>query len=52
MMERTIKLKNTYRHFKGNLYFVEDLAKNSEDQKLYVIYRQLYGDNSLWIRPL
>ena len=52
MMERTIKLKNTYRHFKGNLYYEEDLAKNSEDQKLYVIYRQLYGDNSLWIRPL
>ena len=51
-MERTIKLKNIYRHFKGNLYYAEDLARNSEDQKLYVIYRQLYGDNSLWIRPL
>ncbi len=52
VMERTIKLKSIYKHFKGNLYYVEDLAKNSEDGKLYVIYRQLYGDNSLWIRPL
>ncbi len=52
LMERTIKIKGTYKHFKGNLYYVEDIAKNSEDEKLYVVYRQLYGDNSLWIRPL
>ncbi len=52
VMERTIKIKGIYKHFKGNLYYVEDLAKNSEDEKLYVVYRQLYGDNSLWIRPL
>ncbi len=52
IMTRTIKLKSIYKHFKGNLYYVEDLAKNSEDEKLYVVYRQLYGDNSLWIRPL
>ena len=52
LMERTIKIKGIYKHFKGNLYYVEDVAKNSEDEKLYVVYRQLYGDNSLWIRPL
>lgn len=52
LMDRTIKIKGIYKHFKGNLYYVEDIAKNSEDEKPYVIYRQLYGDNSLWIRPL
>lgn len=52
VMNRTIKIKGIYKHFKGNLYYVEDIAKNSEDEKLYVVYRQLYGDNSLWIRPL
>ncbi len=52
LLERTIKIKATYKHFKGNLYYVEDIARNSEDAKLYVVYRQLYGQHSLWIRPL
>ncbi len=52
LMDRTIKIKGIYKHFKGNLYYVEDIARNSEDEKLYVVYRQLYGDNLLWIRPL
>ncbi len=41
-----------YRHFKGNLYKVEDVAKHSETGEIYVVYRQMYGDNSLWIRPI
>lgn len=49
---RELKIGNTYRHFKGNLYKVEDIARHSETGETYVIYRQLYGDNSLWIRPL
>ena len=49
---RKIKIKGIYRHFKGNYYIVEDIAKDSETEKEYVIYRALYGNNELWIRPL
>lgn len=49
---RELKLKRVYRHFKGDYYLVEDLATNSETNEKYVVYRKLYGDGSLWIRPL
>lgn len=41
-----------YRHFKGNHYRVEGCAKHSETQEVYVVYRPLYGEQELWIRPL
>ena len=47
-----IKLKRIYKHFKGNYYLVEDIAKHSETGEEYVVYRQLYGKGELWIRPL
>ena len=47
-----IKLKRIYRHFKGDHYLVEDIAKHSETGEDYVVYRKLYGDGGLWIRPL
>ncbi|MCH5210155.1 MAG: DUF1653 domain-containing protein [Oscillospiraceae bacterium] len=47
-----IKLKRIYKHFKGNYYLVEDIAKYSETGEEYVVYRQLYGNGELWIRPL
>ena len=49
---RDLKIKGIYRHFKGNYYLVEDIATDSETKEQYVIYRKLYDDNSLWIRPL
>lgn len=41
-----------YRHFKGNLYEVLDLARHSESEETYVVYRPLKGDSGTWIRPL
>ena len=40
-----------YRHFKGNLYEVISLAKNSETLEDMVVYRALYGEKELWVRP-
>ena len=41
----------TFRHFKGNRYRLEGYAKDSETTEEVVIYRQLYGEGSLWVRP-
>lgn len=41
-----------YKHFKGNEYEVIGVAKNSETLKDYVVYKALYGEKGLWIRPL
>lgn len=43
--------KGIYRHFKGNLYEVLDIATNSESLEKYVVYRALYGEKDLWVRP-
>jgi hypothetical protein len=40
-----------YRHYKGNDYRVVGLARHSETQEWLVVYRQLYGDYALWVRP-
>ena len=47
-----LKIKGIYRHFKGDLYLVEDVARYSETDEELVVYRKLYGDCSLWVRPL
>lgn len=47
-----LKLHRVYRHFKGDYYLVEDVATDSETGEALVLYRKLYGDGSLWARPL
>jgi|TARA_B100000809_G_C15053490_1_gene499792 hypothetical protein len=41
-----------YRHFKGNLYELIEVAHHSESQEPVAVYRALYGDHGLWVRPL
>jgi len=40
-----------FRHFKGNRYRLEGFAKHSETQEEMVVYRALYGEGGLWVRP-
>lgn len=40
-----------YRHFKGNEYEVIGVAKHSETMEDLVVYRALYGEQGLWVRP-
>ena len=46
-----LKINGIYRHFKGDYYIVLDVAIHSETKEKYVVYRGLYGDNELYIRP-
>ncbi len=41
-----------YRHFKGNEYEVIGIAKDSETLEEKVVYKALYGDGGLWVRPV
>jgi hypothetical protein len=41
----------TYRHYKGGLYEVLGVARHSETEEELVVYRALYGEGGLWVRP-
>ncbi|MBR5535375.1 MAG: DUF1653 domain-containing protein [Clostridia bacterium] len=43
--------KGIYRHFKGNMYEVLDIAKHSETLEEMVVYRALYNEGRVWVRP-
>ncbi|TNC80643.1 MAG: DUF1653 domain-containing protein [Oleiphilus sp.] len=42
----------TYRHYKGSNYQVVGVARHSETEEQLVVYRPLYGERGLWVRPL
>jgi len=46
-----LKINGIYKHFKGNYYIVVDVAYDSETLEKMIIYRALYNDNKLWVRP-
>jgi len=50
-MQKTIQT-GIHRHYKGNLYEVEGVATHSETREKMVVYRPMYGEKSLWVRPL
>lgn len=50
-MEKPDIRPGIYRHFKGNRYQVIDLARHSETEEWMVVYRALYGERGLWVRP-
>lgn len=47
-----VKIGKIYRHFKGNYYFIENIALDSETKERMVIYRPLYErqDSKIWVR--
>ena len=47
-----IKIKGIYKHYKGDYYLVEDIAQDCETLEKLVVYRALYGEGKLWVRPL
>ena len=51
MTEKTV-CQGIYRHYKGNLYHVLHTAQHSETEELLVVYRCLYGEYGVWVRPL
>lgn len=50
-MEKRQITPGRYRHFKGNFYQVVGVARHSETEERLVVYRPLYGEGGLWVRP-
>lgn len=50
-LEAQPPLPGRYRHYKGNAYEVVGKALHSETLEVLVVYRPLYGDGNLWVRP-
>jgi len=43
--------KGRYKHYKGNMYEVYMTAQHSESEEWMVVYKALYGDEGMWVRP-
>lgn len=48
---KDFKVNCCYRHFKGDLYFVFDVALHTETNEYMVVYKALYGDCKTYVRP-
>lgn len=46
-----IEINRLYSHFKGKLYYVIDIGIHSETREEFVIYRAMYGDRKIYLRP-
>ncbi|GHE22930.1 DUF1653 domain-containing protein [Halomonas urumqiensis] len=51
-MTASLPVPGIYRHYKGNRYEVLGVAQHSETEEPLVVYRALYGEFGLWVRPL
>ena len=51
MSEKALQ-QGLYQHYKGKQYEVIDLVRHSETEETMVLYRALYGEKGLWVRPL
>ena len=51
-MDRELIINRIYQHFKGDEYIVEGVCEHSETGEKLVIYRALYGEGKLYVRPL
>ncbi|MCI2046743.1 MAG: DUF1653 domain-containing protein [Faecalibacterium sp.] len=51
MEKHLLPLPGRYRHFKGNEYQVLSIATHSETREQMVVYRALYGEKGIWVRP-
>lgn len=49
--ETKFETNRVYRHYKGNYYYVMDLAEHTETNELMVVYHALYGDYECYVRP-
>lgn len=47
-----VKIGGIYQHYKGNMYKVLEIAKHSETLEDMVVYKAMYGEEVVWVRPL
>lgn len=52
MVKKMVKIGGIYQHYKGNMYKVLEIAKHSETLEDMVVYKAMYGDGVVWVRPL
>lgn len=49
---REVVVNRLYRHFKGNLYYVKDVAQHTETGEMMVVYQAMYGEYGTFVRPV